>query len=110
MTAVPHAVWFTGTVLPQMTALPQITASPHDMFKLIVLRGMMLTFGGVALGLLAAFSLSNVLAALLFEMSPRDPISFAGVALLFLVIAAVACWLPARAAMRVQPSSALRTE
>jgi predicted permease len=85
-------------------------ASPDDMFKLIVLRGMMLTFGGVALGLLAAFSLSNVLAALLFEMSPRDPISFAGVALLFLVIAAVACWLPARAAMRVQPSSALRTE
>jgi ABC-type lipoprotein release transport system permease subunit len=51
-----------------------------------------------------------VLSALLFEMSPRDPVSFAGVALLFLVIAAVACWLPARAAMRVQPSSALRTE
>jgi predicted permease len=85
-------------------------ASPHDMFKLIVLRGMMLTFGGVALGLFAAFWLSNLLAALLFEMSPHDPISFAGVALLFLGIAAVACWLPARAAMRVQPSSALRTE
>ena len=85
-------------------------ASPRDMFKLIVLRGMMLTLGGVALGLVAAFALSNVLAALLFEMSPRDPISFAGVASLFLVVAAAACWLPARAAMRVQPSSALRTE
>ncbi len=87
-----------------------IGASPHDMFKLIVVRGLLLTFIGVAIGLAAALALSQVLSALLFDLSPRDPLSFALVAVLFTVIAAVACWLPARSAMRVQPATALRTE
>ena len=87
-----------------------IGASPHDMFRLIVVRGLLLTFIGVAIGLAAALALSQVLSALLFDLSPRDPLSLALVAVLFTVIAAVACWLPARSAMRVQPATALRTE
>ena len=87
-----------------------IGASSRDVLKLVVVRGIVLTFVGLAAGLAGAAGLSSVLTALLFEVSPYDPLSFAAVTVLFVVIAAAACWLPARAAMRIQPSSALRVE
>jgi putative ABC transport system permease protein len=65
---------------------------------------------GLALGLLAALYLSRFLESLLFGVQPRDPATFAAVALLFLGVAALACYLPARRATQVDPVVALRAE
>jgi ABC-type antimicrobial peptide transport system permease subunit len=73
-------------------------------------RGVALALVGLTVGLGGARALTRALSGLLCHVAPHDPMSFAGVALLFTIIAAVACWLPARAAMRVQPATALRTE
>jgi predicted permease len=65
---------------------------------------------GLAAGLAGALYLSRYLESLLFGIQPRDPGTFAGVALLFLLIAALACYMPARRATRVDPVVALRAE
>jgi ABC-type lipoprotein release transport system permease subunit len=64
----------------------------------------------VAAGLLGALYLSRFLETLLFGVQPRDPATFAAVAALFLIVAAIACYLPARRATRVDPVVALRAE
>ena len=85
-------------------------ARPADVLNLILSRGMGLTLIGASIGGAGALWLTRVLRTLLFEISPTDPVSFAAVAVLLVAIALVACWLPARAAMRVHPAIALRTE
>jgi putative ABC transport system permease protein len=64
----------------------------------------------MALGLVAALALSRLVSALLFQVSPTDPPTFSLTPLLLGVTAFVACYLPARRAMRVDPSVALREE
>ena len=73
-------------------------------------QGLKLTILGVAVGLVGAFVLTRVLAHLLFGVTPRDPFTFAGVALLLVAVALIACWLPARRAMKINPMEALRCE
>jgi putative ABC transport system permease protein len=85
-------------------------ASPRDVFQLIVSRGMILTLGGVAIGLAGGVAVSRVLTTLLYEISPYDPASFAMVSVLLVGVAFVACWLPTRRAMRIEPAVALRVE
>ena len=85
-------------------------AAPADVFRLIVSRGLMLTLVGVGLGLAGASALSRVLTSLLFEVSPYDPLSFAAVSGILVAVALLACWLPTRRAMRVEPAVALRVE
>jgi ABC-type antimicrobial peptide transport system permease subunit len=67
----------------------------------------MLAIAGVALGGLAAFWATRVLGTMLFAVGARDPISYVGAAVLLLVVALGAAWLPARRAARVDPISAL---
>jgi putative ABC transport system permease protein len=85
-------------------------AQPDDVRSLIVGRGAKLAFIGVALGLLGAFGFTRLLASLLFGVKPTDPLTFAGVALLLVFVALVACYFPARRAMKVDPLVALRYE
>lgn len=85
-------------------------ASPRDVFRLIVSRGMLLTGSGVAIGLAGASALSRLLRSLLFEVSPYDPTSFTAVSVLLIGVAFAACWLPTRRARRVEPAVALRMD
>ncbi len=85
-------------------------ARPADVMKLVVSRGMVLTATGAVLGIGAALALVKTLRTLLYGVEPTDPTSFAVVTALLLAVALIACWLPTRAAMKVHPAVALRTE
>ncbi len=85
-------------------------AQPRDVFKLVIGQGMLLAGLGMGLGLAAALALTRVLASLLFGVSARDPLTFAGVTLLLGAVALLACYLPARRATKIDPLVALRYE
>jgi len=85
-------------------------ASAADIFKLVIGNGLKLALAGIALGLVASFALTHLMTSFLFETSATDPITFIGSAILFAAVAALASYLPARRAMRVDPIVALRYE
>ena len=81
-----------------------------DVLRLILGRGAKLTTTGAAIGIIAALLSTRLMRSLLFGVSPFDPLTFAGVALLLMLVALAACYVPARRAMRVDPMVALRYE
>jgi len=85
-------------------------AKRKDIFKLIIGRGMMLALIGVAIGAVTALALTRFLSGLLYDISGTDPITFAAVSAVLLLVVALACYLPARRAMKIDPLVALRTE
>ena len=85
-------------------------AESKNIFALVLKRGLLLAGVGVVIGLMASFALTRLLRSLLFEISAVDPLTFGGVALLLLLVAVLACALPARRAANVDPMIALRCE
>ena len=85
-------------------------ASSWDILRAVAGRGLLLAGAGVALGVAGSLALTRVLKAQLFETSPTDAVTFAGVSALLLAISALASYVPARRAMRVDPVAALRAE
>lgn len=85
-------------------------ATRGEVFRQILGRGMALAGAGAALGIGAALALSQVMETLLFSVSRRDPITFIAVPVALVIVAGLACYLPARRAMRVDPVVALRGE
>lgn len=85
-------------------------ASPDVLLRMVLRRGLALAAFGVVIGLGASWGATRWLQSVLYETSPYDPATYAGVAIVLLVVAAAACWLPARRAARVDPMAALRAE
>ncbi len=87
-----------------------IGAQRSDVLRLVVGGGMKLAVAGVVLGLACALVLARLVATMLYEVTPFDPASYSATALVLLAVAALACYIPARRAMRVDPIVALRQE
>ena len=85
-------------------------AQPVDVLSLVIRQGMSLTFAGLILGIVAGTFVTRVLTDMLFGVTPRDPLTFAGVPVLLLIVAFLACYIPARRATRIDPLIALRYE
>ena len=85
-------------------------ATRSEVFRQILGRGMTLAGVGAAIGVGAAMGLSQVMDTLLFSVSRRDPVTFIAVPVALVIVAGLACYLPARRAMRVDPVVALRAD
>ena len=85
-------------------------AQPKDLHRLVMKRGLMAATSGVLFGIVGALALTQFMQSLLFDTVPYDPLVYAAVALILLLAAVAACWLPARRAGRVDITRLLRAE
>ena len=85
-------------------------AQRRDVMAMVLAHGGRLAALGITIGLVAALALARTLASFLYGVQPADPMTFAAVALLLCAVALLACYVPARRAMRVDPTVALRYE
>ena len=85
-------------------------AMPANILRLILAEGLRPALAGALAGLLASWGLTRLVVQFLYEVKPLDPLTFAGATLVLISIAALACYIPARRAMRVAPMIALRYE
>ena len=85
-------------------------AQPGDVMRLVLGQGLRMAFLGVLIGIAAALALTRLMASQLFGVSSHDPLTFAAVGVLLTVVALLACYIPARRAIRVDPLIALKYE
>jgi ABC-type antimicrobial peptide transport system permease subunit len=85
-------------------------ARPAGILALVMREGLMLAGAGLVLGLGAALAASRLLASLLYDVSATDPVTFGAIAALALLVAVLACLVPAIRALRVDPLTALRAD
>jgi putative ABC transport system permease protein len=85
-------------------------AQAGDVRRMVMRQGLMLALFGLAIGVIASFVSSRLLTSALFEVTAGDPVTLAAVSFLLILVALLACWLPARRATKVDPMVALRHE
>ena len=85
-------------------------AQSRNILRMVIRQGLGLAFAGAAVGLAGALIVSHLMAGLLYGVRPTDPFTFASVALLLVAVALLACYIPARRAIRMDPLVALRHE
>jgi putative ABC transport system permease protein len=85
-------------------------AAPRRVLEMVLKQGLKSAAIGLALGLVGALGISRLVSGLLFGVEPTDPLCFIGSAAVLIVVAVVACWLPARQAVAIEPVTALRAQ
>ncbi|HKF53300.1 MAG TPA: ABC transporter permease [Candidatus Acidoferrales bacterium] len=95
---------------PEIGIRLALGAQPSSVMKLIVRQGMILTVLGIVIGVAVAFTLTRLLASLLYGIAPTDPATFILVSAVLLGVSLLACYVPGRRAMRIEPIEALRYE
>jgi ABC-type antimicrobial peptide transport system permease subunit len=85
-------------------------ADPRNVLSMVIGQGLVLAVIGVAIGVAAGIGLTRWIASFMYGVTPTDPLTFAGVSILLILVASLACFIPARRAMRVDPLIALRYE
>jgi ABC-type antimicrobial peptide transport system permease subunit len=83
-------------------------AQQADILRLVLRQAITLSLAGIAIGIAGAFTLTRFLKALLFQVTATDPAVFAATAILFILVALAASYIPARRAARIDPMVALR--
>jgi macrolide transport system ATP-binding/permease protein len=84
-------------------------AETRNILRLVLSRGLRLTIAGIAIGAVAALLLTRLMGTMLYKVNPRDPIAFGLALIILIVVALIACFVPARRATRIDPVRALRT-
>jgi predicted lysophospholipase L1 biosynthesis ABC-type transport system permease subunit len=102
--------YFVGQRTREIGIRVALGASPRDISRLILGRGMTLTAGGIGLGIFGAAALTRSLGSLVYDVAPVDPATFLIGAIVLGAVALTACYIPARRATRVDPMVALRYE
>ncbi|MCW5560156.1 MAG: ABC transporter permease, partial [Verrucomicrobiae bacterium] len=85
-------------------------AQQRDVLSLVMGKGLRLALTGAAIGLVGGLTLTRLVSSLLYGVEPTDPLTYGSVVMLLVIVALLACWLPARRAARVDPMVALRNE
>ena len=85
-------------------------AQRRTVLSLIIRQGMNLALVGAVIGLIAAFALTRLMKGLLYGVEATDPLTFASITILLLLVSLAACWIPARRAAKVDPLVALRDQ
>jgi len=102
--------FFVGQRTREISIRVALGAQRRDVLKMVLQEGLSLTLAGVIAGIASAFALTRLLSSPLYGVSSTDPLTLGGVALLFVLVALLACYVPARRAVRVDPVIALREE
>jgi putative ABC transport system permease protein len=95
---------------PEIGIRMALGAQPSRILRLVIGRGLWLAGVGIAVGVAGALVMSRLLVFMLAGISPHDPLTFTGVALLIAAVSLAACYIPARRAMRIDPIAAVRYE
>jgi len=102
--------YFVSGHTPEIGVRMAVGASRADVFRLVLRKGMALAGAGVVAGLLGALALARLVSGLLYGIAPADPTTLLAAAGLVTAVALIACYLPARRAVAVDPTTALRSE
>ncbi len=95
---------------PEIGTRMAIGAEPDDIYRLVLRQGLTITLAGIGLGLAGSLALARLLGRFLAGLSPLDPPTIAATVVLWLAVAVAACYLPARRAVKIDPTVALRYE
>jgi predicted permease len=102
--------YLTGQRLHEIGIRMALGASSEDVLRMVLREGMRTTLVGVGVGIVAAIGLTRLITQMIYGVGANDPLTFGGVTILLVAVALLACYIPARRAMRVDPIIALRYE